>query len=648
MLFQTLPSSEPDIALTDRVVLLDVHGRPTGTAPKASVHHAHTPLHLGFSCYVVDRHDRVLITRRSHRKQTWPGVWTNACCGHPSLGETLQQAVTRRLGDELGLGLGRIAVALPDFTYRAVMSSGVVEHELCPVSVAEVTGQANPDPEEVDDLAWVPWSDLQERARLDPGSLSPWSVSQIRLLSALAPSLSAWLHLQTGGERADHATLLEGTIAPGDPIGVRPTPRVVSAPKSPEPVGRPAPEAAPEAGPWVGPVDPLDVVTRPVDGVLDRFLAGQEDELALVDKSASRVSRQVRRLVDAGGKRLRPAFVYWGHRATGAAHDDAVFVAGAAVELLHTFALIHDDVMDRSDVRRGGPSTHLAFAGDHAEEGMRGDGDWFGVSAAILAGDLTFVWADRLLEDTPVDAERLAHARRVFADLRVEVMAGQYLDLRLAAAAEADETLARRVAVLKSARYTVTRPLQLGAALAGRTAGGTGTSVAGPFTIDLSGGGAVTALAADARRAGRVPANGTGATGPDRLDERLIAYGDAVGLAFQLRDDVLGMFGDPSHTGKSSLDDLREGKRTLLALRALELTDGLDHDQLARSLGDPGLDAAGAERCRHIVAGSGALASVETLIEAQYASALDALDGLPDPARSALARLADLAAHRDA
>ena len=145
---------------TEHVVLLDGAGRAVGTHPKASVHGVRTPLHLAFSCHVIDDAGRVLLTRRASTKRTWPGVWSNACCGHPQLGETLRGAVERRLRDELGLVVERIAVALPDFTYRAVMDDGTVEHERCPVLVAEVKGIPLLHPEEVDDLRWQSWLSL--------------------------------------------------------------------------------------------------------------------------------------------------------------------------------------------------------------------------------------------------------------------------------------------------------------------------------------------------------------------------------------------------------------------------------------------------------------------------------------------------------
>lgn len=175
------------------VVLLDSSGRPAGTASKQAVHHHATPLHLAFSCHVVDPAGRLLLTRRAATKRTWPGFWTNACCGHPGPGEPLADAVTRRLRHELGLAPSAMGLAIADFTYRARMDDGTVEHELCPVVVAMVTEEPSLNPDEADAAEWIRWPDLVERARRRRTTLSPWSGDQILRLAALAPSPRAWL-----------------------------------------------------------------------------------------------------------------------------------------------------------------------------------------------------------------------------------------------------------------------------------------------------------------------------------------------------------------------------------------------------------------------------------------------------------------------
>lgn len=345
----------------------------------------------------------------------------------------------------------------------------------------------------------------------------------------------------------------------------------------------------------------LDDVSEQVTALMDSFLAARVAELVKVDVELECIGLEVAGLVRASGKRLRPAFVYWGHRATGADHEEAVLWPAAAVEMLHTFALIHDDVMDRSPMRRNRPAAHEALAANHREEGLSGNPAWFGVSAAMLAGDLAFVWADQLMDGAGLDPAALDRARRVFTDLRVEVMAGQYLDLRLAGLADATEDEALRVALLKSGRYTVTRPLQVGAAIGG---------------------------------------------GDELLDAALCAFGDAVGVAFQLRDDVLGLFGDPETTGKGAMSDLREGKRTVLMLRTLALASPAERMVLTRVLGNPDIEESDAARARQIVVDCGALDCVEQLLVAKHQLACQALTPVPEPARQALRDLADLAAFR--
>ena len=180
------PTREPDAgagpATSELVVLLDEHRRPCGTAEKAGVHTADTPLHLAFSCYVTDGAGALLMTRRAVAKRTWPGVWTNSACGHPAPGEAVEDAVVRRLRQELGLELAQLELVLPDFAYRAVDASGVVENEVCPVYTAVAAGDPSPDPAEVEEWRWVPWERAAELARDAPWVLSPWSVLQLAQL----------------------------------------------------------------------------------------------------------------------------------------------------------------------------------------------------------------------------------------------------------------------------------------------------------------------------------------------------------------------------------------------------------------------------------------------------------------------------------
>ncbi len=564
-----------DLVIEDHVVLIDAWGQPTSTAAKSALHGPDTPLHLAFSCYLIDAAGNVLITQRALDKRTWPGVWTNSCCGHPTLGESLRATVTRRVREELGLDLTDVSLVVPDFVYRAEMSDGTVEHELCPVLVASCEDAVRPDPTEVADAYWIPWPELVDRALTEPTTLSPWCATQVRRLVELQWTPQRWLL--------------------GDRLGI-----------SQSGLDRPNDEPMPTRSCRRPGVDALGVVASRIEPILVEQVERRGRAVTAVEGALHDVVEQIRALVLAGGKRLRPAFVYWGHRATGADHADAALHVAAAMELLHTFALLHDDVMDRSATRRGRPTANRALADCHAATGLPGDSAWFGASAAILAGDLTFVWADEVLHDAPLGAAAGQRCRRAFDELRTEVLTGQYLDLRHAADRSVAERTAARVALLKSARYTVSRPLLLGAA------------IADPATV------------------------------PKGLDARLTAYGDAVGLAFQLRDDVLGLFGDTSATGKSTLDDLREAKMTLLMVRALALATPAQRVVLEGALGDADLDDAGADAVRDVVAATGALASIEALIASQHLAALEAAASLPDPARIALLELADLAVARRA
>ena len=169
------------------VVLLDEADRPIGQLPKSQVHHAQTPLHRGFSCYIFVSSGRVLMTRRAISKKTWPGVWTNTCCGHPLPDEHVTEAAARRLADELGLRLTRSEVVLPEFRYRVVAPDGIVENEFCPVLVGNAEGEPEPDPTEVLEYHWAPWPAVVAVAANAPWTLSPWSALQIPLLAARFP-----------------------------------------------------------------------------------------------------------------------------------------------------------------------------------------------------------------------------------------------------------------------------------------------------------------------------------------------------------------------------------------------------------------------------------------------------------------------------
>ncbi|MDN3496091.1 polyprenyl synthetase family protein [Planococcus sp. APC 4015] len=333
---------------------------------------------------------------------------------------------------------------------------------------------------------------------------------------------------------------------------------------------------------------------RAVSQRLDIFLAAQRSATAdfgaeaelFVEAGASAVT---------GGKRLRGRFCIAGWRAVEEAAGppreipDAVLSAAASLELFHAAALIHDDIIDNSDTRRGRPAAHRALEASHRAAGWVGDAPSFGRSGAILLGDLLVAWSDDLLEEglDAIDSGRARAARREYALMRREVTIGQFLDIAEESAfrSEPDERHAERalrVASLKSARYSIQQPLAIGAALAG----------------------------ADAAQR-----------------DALATFGHPVGMAFQLRDDVLGVFGDESETGKPSGDDLREGKRTVLIAYAREGLTPTARRIVDELIGDPLLDADQVAALQRTIIDSGALDRVEALITDYARQAERALNG---------------------
>ena len=355
------------------------------------------------------------------------------------------------------------------------------------------------------------------------------------------------------------------------------------------------------------PADPRDSAHQAlrdrIDKALHEFLQQAVAPLAGISPDLTPFGAVTEAFVMDGGKRLRPAFCYWGHRAAGGVDSDAIVRAAASLELLQACALVHDDVIDASDTRRGAPSVHRRFAATHRAAGWHGDPEGFGAAAAILLGDLALIWADSMLAESGIEPAALRRAFDVWDTMRVEVMCGQYLDVVEQARGGGSVERALRVARYKSAKYTVERPLHLGAVLAG--------------------------------------ADG-------ELLDVLSDYGLPLGEAFQLRDDVLGVYGDPAETGKPAGDDLREGKRTVLVAFALEAANTAAQETLRRLLGDPALDEDGVTILRDVIASTGALERVEQLIAARYEQAHTALQStrLEPVAAQALADLATAATRR--
>jgi geranylgeranyl diphosphate synthase type I len=341
-----------------------------------------------------------------------------------------------------------------------------------------------------------------------------------------------------------------------------------------------------------------------VDKALAAFLADQRDRLVRIDPALGEMSDAMDEFVLGGGKRLRPAFAYWGYRGAGGIDSDSIVTAAASLELVQASALIHDDLMDRSDTRRGEPSIHRRFERLHVDAGWRGGAGGFGDSAAVLLGDLALVWSDELLHSSGFGLAELERARPVFDEMRTELTVGQYLDVLTQATADTSLERAGKVARFKSAKYTVERPLLLGAALAGA-----------PASVSVA----------------------------------YSAFGLPLGEAFQLRDDVLGVFGDPAQTGKPAGDDLREGKRTYLVAAAFAALDTSGRAELDAALGSPGLDAAGVARLRTLIRSSGALDATERRIAELMTPALAALDAadIDEEARTVLRLLAEAATRRE-
>lgn len=370
-----------------------------------------------------------------------------------------------------------------------------------------------------------------------------------------------------------------------------------------------------------------------VESTLAEFLGTQISVLDGVDPELGRFARTAADLVLMGGKRLRPTFAYWGWRGVVGPHEpvEPIVPALGALELMHTFALVHDDVMDESATRRGRPTAHRIFAAQHDSANRLGDAARFGSTAAVLVGDLCLVWADQLLARTPVSTGVLLAVRACYDRMRVEAVAGQYLDV-LGEAEPAAWSIDRAllVARYKTASYTVKRPLQFGAALAGTE----------PH---------------------RNPWPNTNAT-----DLAYSRYGDAVGEAFQLCDDILGVFGDPTVTGKPAGDDLRTGKPTALLMLALQLATPAQRAELDRGPAgavNPAVGSGGHDprpvadahpvdvgRLADVIAETGAVNHVEALIKQRVAEGIDALSEAPihDEARRALTELAVAATDRPA
>ena len=354
---------------------------------------------------------------------------------------------------------------------------------------------------------------------------------------------------------------------------------------------------------------------------IEEFLAERSSILRSISPDLAPLESFSERFL-SGGKRFRALFCYWGWASVGARGFDPfaseggpdrypVVSAAAALELFHAAALVHDDLIDNSDTRRGAPSAHRLFERLHAESGWAGAAPDFGRASAILLGDLLLGWSDELLDEGLhglADPSAARAARAEFVRMRTEVTAGQYLDILeerawVVQSDEAQRERAERVITYKSAKYSEEAPLLIGAAIAGASSA--------------------------------------------QLDA-LRAFGLPLGMAYQLRDDLLGVYGDPEVTGKPSGDDLREGKRTVLIAIARERLGPGQRRLLDELLGDPELDVDQVRMLQRTISESGASDEIERLIGSYVARATAVLDDAPlsREARAELGALANTVSRR--
>jgi geranylgeranyl pyrophosphate synthase len=440
----------------------------------------------------------------------------------------LEDAARRRIREELGLTVGPLVPLLPEFRYRAKDASGIVENEICPVFAGYVTEvDPRPDPEEVAEWAWVEWEKFAAAITATPHVYSPWAALQVPLLVAKDPAISP------------------ATAHVPDVVAVcRDVDALLTA------------EISTLVAEWDGYAhgNGVDVLPLDLPAWLGDLLVGR-------------------------GKRLRVAMSYWGFLAAGGTHGSAEYHylirAAAALEALHLFALVHDDVMDESASRRGRPSAHVEATRWHAAARGLGDPRLFGTNMAILLGDLAHTVADRIANELPKPL------RQVWYALWVELVAGQRADLTGSAAGRRDLAHAEHVARLKSGRYSIERPLELGAMAAG----------AMPEVVDA-----------------------------------LLRCGEHIGRAFALRDDYLGVWGDPALTGKPAGDDLLKAKATVLLTLAGELLTGHAAYLLDR-LGTSDITKEEVPVLAAAMRGAGVADALEELITAEYDAAITCLDG---------------------
>ena len=350
----------------------------------------------------------------------------------------------------------------------------------------------------------------------------------------------------------------------------------------------------------------LQEIRDAVEIELSKFLREQTAFLQSISSDLAPVSTALSSFLLDSGKRLRPLFAYSGYLSAGAKISAPVIKAIASLELLQACALIHDDLMDASDTRRGKPSIHRHFESIHVQDELEGFAPAYGLAAAVLLGDLALVWSSQMLNEAGLASRQLHDVSPIHDEMRVELMAGQFLDIHEQTQKTSDVQRSIKIARYKSGKYTIERPLHIGVALSDRQS-------------------------------------------PELLAV-LSAYGLPLGEAFQYRDDLLGVFGDPIDTGKPAGDDLREGKRTvLIALTDLESSDSM-RQEMKKYFGDPDLDSDGVSIVQEIIISTGAKEKLETMINQLTEQALQACESelINEKARLLLLELAKIATKRSA
>ena len=337
---------------------------------------------------------------------------------------------------------------------------------------------------------------------------------------------------------------------------------------------------------------------------LTQFMRDQSAYLLSISPELQPVSSALSSFLLDSGKRLRPLFAYAGIKSAGGSLTPATTKAISCLELLQACALIHDDLMDGSDTRRGKPSIHRHFESIHVQDELEGFAPAYGLASAVLLGDLALVWSNQLLNTSGISTDELRRVMPIFDEMRVELMAGQFLDIHEQTQKNTDLDRSMKIARYKSGKYTIERPLHMGAV-----------------------------LAADASPA---------------LLTALSAYGLPLGEAFQFRDDLLGVFGDPSVTGKPAGDDLREGKRTaLIAMTDAKCTDAMKAES-RKYFGKNDIDDKGVAILQEMIVSTGAKAALETMIDELTSKALKAIENpvIDNAGRDLLNELALIATKR--